>query len=213
MIDGNASECCCTAGAMKRSTGRCGSRGASRRRSAPSCTSCTRSTSRCRRAGRPRWPPNKLPELHQAIEDEARERLARGHPVRGPGAARRRARDPAPGRPTSETSSATPTNTPIDLAIVRAGSATAMRPDAPGAARAAAAARCSCCAVITELTLLLSAYASGWFPMAVDAGEIRWYSPDPRGIIPLDTFHVPRRLARVSGRAASRSASTPASAA
>jgi leucyl/phenylalanyl-tRNA---protein transferase len=45
--------------------------------------------------------------------------------------------------------------------------------------------------------LLVSAYASGWFPMAVDAGEIRWYSPDPRGIIPLDRFHVPSRLARV----------------
>ena len=43
---------------------------------------------------------------------------------------------------------------------------------------------------------LLSAYANGWFPMAVAPGEIRWYSPDPRGIIPLDTFHVPRRLAR-----------------
>ena len=45
--------------------------------------------------------------------------------------------------------------------------------------------------------LLVSAYTSGWFPMAVDGGEIRWYSPDPRGIIPLDGFHVPRRLARV----------------
>jgi len=43
---------------------------------------------------------------------------------------------------------------------------------------------------------LLNAYASGWFPMAVAPGEIRWYSPDPRGIIPLDTFHVPSRLAR-----------------
>lgn len=43
---------------------------------------------------------------------------------------------------------------------------------------------------------LLSAYASGWFPMAVAPGDIRWYSPDPRGIIPLDTFHVSRRLAR-----------------
>ena len=43
---------------------------------------------------------------------------------------------------------------------------------------------------------LLSAYGSGWFPMAIAPGEIRWYSPDPRGIIPLDTFHVPRRLAR-----------------
>jgi len=45
--------------------------------------------------------------------------------------------------------------------------------------------------------LLLSAYSSGWVPMAVDAGEIRWYSPDPRGVIPLETFHVPSRLARV----------------
>jgi leucyl/phenylalanyl-tRNA---protein transferase len=45
--------------------------------------------------------------------------------------------------------------------------------------------------------LLVSAYASGWFPMAVDVGDIRWYSPDPRGIIPLDRFHVPSRLARV----------------
>ena len=43
---------------------------------------------------------------------------------------------------------------------------------------------------------LLTAYASGWFPMSISPGDIRWYSPDPRGIIPLDTFHAPRRLAR-----------------
>jgi leucyl/phenylalanyl-tRNA--protein transferase len=49
--------------------------------------------------------------------------------------------------------------------------------------------------MITAATLL-EAYASGWFPMAAAPGEIRWYSPDPRGIIPLDGFHVPRRLAR-----------------
>jgi leucyl/phenylalanyl-tRNA--protein transferase len=50
--------------------------------------------------------------------------------------------------------------------------------------------------------LLLAAYATGWFPMAVDTGDIRWFSPDPRGVIPLDGFHVPARLARVvrSGR-------------
>ena len=48
--------------------------------------------------------------------------------------------------------------------------------------------------------LLVSAYASGWFPMAVDGGEIRWFSPDPRGIIPLDAFHIPARLARVVRR-------------
>lgn len=46
--------------------------------------------------------------------------------------------------------------------------------------------------------VLLSAYATGWFPMAVDRGEIRWYSPDPRAIIPLDGFHVPARLARLA---------------
>jgi leucyl/phenylalanyl-tRNA--protein transferase len=45
--------------------------------------------------------------------------------------------------------------------------------------------------------VLVSAYASGWFPMAVEEGDIRWYSPDPRGIIPLENFHVSRRLARV----------------
>ncbi len=49
--------------------------------------------------------------------------------------------------------------------------------------------------------LLVSAYASGWFPMAVADGDIRWFSPDPRGIIPLESFHVSRRLARVVRRA------------
>jgi leucyl/phenylalanyl-tRNA--protein transferase len=34
--------------------------------------------------------------------------------------------------------------------------------------------------------------------MADDDGEIGWYDPDPRAILPLDTFHVPRRLARTA---------------
>jgi leucyl/phenylalanyl-tRNA--protein transferase len=45
--------------------------------------------------------------------------------------------------------------------------------------------------------VLISAYASGWFPMAVEPGDIRWYSPDPRGIIPLDGFHVRRSEFRI----------------
>jgi leucyl/phenylalanyl-tRNA--protein transferase len=56
---------------------------------------------------------------------------------------------------------------------------------------------------VLDVGLLLSAYATGWFPMAVAPGDIRWYSPDPRGLIPLDDhFHVSKRLARVvrSGR-------------
>ncbi|HEY3884836.1 MAG TPA: leucyl/phenylalanyl-tRNA--protein transferase [Vicinamibacterales bacterium] len=48
--------------------------------------------------------------------------------------------------------------------------------------------------------ILVPAYASGWFPMAMKNGEIRWYSPDPRGIVPLDAFHVPQRLARTLRR-------------
>ncbi|MBW3098936.1 leucyl/phenylalanyl-tRNA--protein transferase [Pseudohoeflea coraliihabitans] len=46
--------------------------------------------------------------------------------------------------------------------------------------------------------LLLRAYASGLFPMAENADDpdLFWVEPEIRGIIPLDDFHVPRRLAR-----------------
>jgi leucyl/phenylalanyl-tRNA--protein transferase len=51
-----------------------------------------------------------------------------------------------------------------------------------------------------ELTpeLLLRAYAMGIFPMAESAEdpELFWVDPERRGIIPLDAFHVPRRLRR-----------------
>ena len=53
---------------------------------------------------------------------------------------------------------------------------------------------------MTELTpdILLQAYAKGLFPMAEDRNDPRlfWVDPDVRGIIPLETFHVPRRLLR-----------------
>lgn len=47
--------------------------------------------------------------------------------------------------------------------------------------------------------LLLRAYASGVFPMAehVDDPEVFWVRPEKRGIIPLDTFHVPRSLRKL----------------
>ena len=41
---------------------------------------------------------------------------------------------------------------------------------------------------------LLSAYAQGAFPMADREGGVRWYTADPRGIFPLDRFHVPHNL-------------------
>ncbi|HSI11358.1 MAG TPA: leucyl/phenylalanyl-tRNA--protein transferase, partial [Chthoniobacter sp.] len=44
--------------------------------------------------------------------------------------------------------------------------------------------------------LLLHAYRNAVFPMAMEDGEIAWFSPDPRAIIPLDTFHLPHGLKR-----------------
>ncbi|MXQ12424.1 leucyl/phenylalanyl-tRNA--protein transferase [Microvirga makkahensis] len=46
--------------------------------------------------------------------------------------------------------------------------------------------------------ILLKAYAAGIFPMAEDADDpsLFWVEPRERGIIPLDAFHVPKRLAR-----------------
>ncbi len=47
---------------------------------------------------------------------------------------------------------------------------------------------------------LLAAYRAGLFPMPVDPNRRRskmaWFSPDPRGIIPLDGLHVSRSLRR-----------------
>src|ERR1700693_2680088 len=46
--------------------------------------------------------------------------------------------------------------------------------------------------------VLLKAYACGIFPMAESAEDpaLYWIEPERRGIIPLDRFHVPSRLAR-----------------
>lgn len=46
--------------------------------------------------------------------------------------------------------------------------------------------------------LLLKAYACGIFPMSESADDpgIFWVEPELRGVLPLDTFHIPKRLAR-----------------
>ena len=57
---------------------------------------------------------------------------------------------------------------------------------------------------LVELTpeVLLKAYACGIFPMAESADDpaLYWVEPEKRGIIPLDGFHVPTRLARTVRR-------------
>ena len=60
--------------------------------------------------------------------------------------------------------------------------------------------------LLMEVTpeLLLRAYAAGIFPMseAADDPGLFFVEPEQRGVLPLDGFHVPRRLARTvrSGR-------------
>ncbi|MCP4383704.1 MAG: leucyl/phenylalanyl-tRNA--protein transferase [Hyphomicrobiales bacterium] len=52
--------------------------------------------------------------------------------------------------------------------------------------------------------VLLKAYAVGIFPMAESADDpgLYWIEPESRGILPLDQFHIPRRLKRaVANRA------------
>jgi leucyl/phenylalanyl-tRNA--protein transferase len=53
---------------------------------------------------------------------------------------------------------------------------------------------------LLELTpeVLIKAYACGIFPMAENADDpsLYWIEPEKRGIIPLETFHIPSRLAR-----------------
>lgn len=49
--------------------------------------------------------------------------------------------------------------------------------------------------------LVLLAYRAGYFPMAESRhGSVRWYTADPRAIIPLEGFHIPRSLRQVLTR-------------
>ncbi|GMV63979.1 MAG: leucyl/phenylalanyl-tRNA--protein transferase [Parvibaculum sp.] len=49
-----------------------------------------------------------------------------------------------------------------------------------------------------DAEVLLRAYAYGVFPMAEsrDDPQLYWIDPEARGILPLDKFHVPKRLRR-----------------
>jgi leucyl/phenylalanyl-tRNA--protein transferase len=54
--------------------------------------------------------------------------------------------------------------------------------------------------ILIDITpeVLLKAYACGIFPMAESADDngLYWIEPERRGVLPLDGFHVPSRLAR-----------------
>lgn len=48
---------------------------------------------------------------------------------------------------------------------------------------------------------LLNAYSQGAFPMADPDGRIRWFTADPRGILPIDALRVSRSLRATIRRA------------
>lgn len=47
---------------------------------------------------------------------------------------------------------------------------------------------------LLEPNLMITMYARGAFPMAEENGEINWYLPDIRTVIPINDFSVPRSL-------------------
>lgn len=53
---------------------------------------------------------------------------------------------------------------------------------------------------VTRLTpeMLINAYAQGYFPMAEpdEGDQIYWWLPETRALLPIEGFHIPRRLAR-----------------
>jgi leucyl/phenylalanyl-tRNA---protein transferase len=49
---------------------------------------------------------------------------------------------------------------------------------------------------IIDPQLLISAYCQGYFPMGMEDGEVRWFLPETRGILPITDFHIPSRFQR-----------------
>ena len=47
---------------------------------------------------------------------------------------------------------------------------------------------------------LLAAYRNGLFPMPYGRRRIAWFSPDPRGVLPLDGLRVTRSMRRSARR-------------
>lgn len=47
---------------------------------------------------------------------------------------------------------------------------------------------------------LLAAYRCGVFPMPFDRRRLAWFSPDPRGVLPLDQLRISRSLRRSVSR-------------
>jgi leucyl/phenylalanyl-tRNA--protein transferase len=49
---------------------------------------------------------------------------------------------------------------------------------------------------------LLEAYSQGIFPMADEIGNLNWYEANPRAIVEIDDYRIPRDLKRILNRGA-----------
>ena len=47
---------------------------------------------------------------------------------------------------------------------------------------------------LIDPNLLINAYCQGIFPMGLENGQLSWFSPDPRGVLPVQHFNVPRSV-------------------
>lgn len=47
---------------------------------------------------------------------------------------------------------------------------------------------------------VLRAYRESFFPMACGDGKLRWFSPDPRGVLPLENFKIPHGFRRMRSK-------------
>jgi leucyl/phenylalanyl-tRNA--protein transferase len=57
-----------------------------------------------------------------------------------------------------------------------------------------------CLGADLEPGTILAAYRAGLFPMPYDRRRLGWWSPDPRGLLPLDRLRVTRSLRRSARR-------------
>jgi leucyl/phenylalanyl-tRNA--protein transferase len=57
-----------------------------------------------------------------------------------------------------------------------------------------------CLGADLEPGTILAAYRAGLFPMPYDRRRLGWWSPDPRGVLPLDRLRVARSLRRSARR-------------
>ena len=72
--------------------------------------------------------------------------------------------------------------------------------DLPDPREAPGAEELICVGADLKPSTLIAAYRSGLFPMPLDDEAIGWWSPDPRGVLPIEAMVVHRSLQKAARR-------------